>query len=44
VVTARKSPIGSTNYQWGMKELPLMEVSLYMEITLEYIPIIRYNK
>ncbi|MCP1125895.1 hypothetical protein NKR74_21740 [Bacillus sp. 3103sda1] len=25
----RKSPIGSTNHQWGMKPAPLMEVSLY---------------
>jgi len=28
--TARKSPIGSTNNQWGMKKPPLIEVSLYM--------------
>ncbi|PEZ09378.1 hypothetical protein CN326_03350 [Bacillus sp. AFS018417] len=29
-LTARKSPIGSTNHQWGMKKTPLMEVSLYI--------------
>ncbi|WP_090919704.1 MULTISPECIES: hypothetical protein [unclassified Bacillus (in: firmicutes)] len=28
-ITVRKSPIGSTNHQWGMKKSPLMEVSLY---------------
>jgi hypothetical protein len=28
-LTARKSPIGSTNNQWGMKKPPLIEVSLY---------------
>ncbi|PFN10102.1 hypothetical protein COK19_07660 [Bacillus cereus] len=29
--TARKSPIGSTNNQWGMKP-PLIKVSLYPAI------------
>ena len=28
--TARKSPIGSTNNQWGMRKTPLIEVSLYL--------------
>jgi hypothetical protein len=28
-ITARNSPIGSTNHKWGMKKSPLMEVSLY---------------
>ncbi|WP_175384414.1 hypothetical protein [Bacillus sp. FJAT-27225] len=28
-ITARKSPIGSTNNQRGMKNPPLIEVSLY---------------
>ncbi len=27
--TAHKSPIGSTNNQWGMKKTPLIKVSLY---------------
>ncbi|WP_431163956.1 hypothetical protein [Bacillus cereus] len=27
--TARKSPIGSTNNQWEMKNPPLIKVSLY---------------
>ncbi|PEY27635.1 hypothetical protein CN340_08765 [Bacillus anthracis] len=27
--TAPKSPIGSTNNQWGMKKTPLIKVSLY---------------
>ena len=27
--TGRKSPIGWTNNQWGMKKTPLIEVSLY---------------
>ncbi|PGM58986.1 general stress protein, partial [Bacillus cereus] len=27
---ARKSPIGSTNNQWGMNKLPLIKVSLYL--------------
>jgi len=27
--TARKSPIGSTNNQWGAKKTPLIKVSLY---------------
>ncbi|WP_242275812.1 hypothetical protein [Bacillus cereus group sp. BfR-BA-01445] len=26
---AHKSPIGSTNNQWGMKKTPLIKVSLY---------------
>ncbi|PEY83707.1 hypothetical protein CN351_17145 [Bacillus thuringiensis] len=29
---ARKSPIGSTNNQWGMKNPPLIKVSLYFAI------------
>ncbi|PEZ04568.1 hypothetical protein CN326_16165 [Bacillus sp. AFS018417] len=28
-ITARKSPISSTNHQWGMKNPSLIEVSLY---------------
>ena len=28
--TAHKSPIGSTNNQWWMKETPLIKVSLYI--------------
>ncbi|PHB66619.1 hypothetical protein COE90_24535, partial [Bacillus pseudomycoides] len=32
--TARKSPIGSTNNRWGMKNSPLIKVSLYMELSL----------
>ncbi|PFD35538.1 hypothetical protein CN285_23635 [Bacillus cereus] len=28
--TARKSPIGSTNNQWGMNKPPLIKVSLYL--------------
>ncbi|MGG0184998.1 hypothetical protein, partial [Bacillus rhizoplanae] len=35
--TVRKSPIGSTNHQWGMKKPPLMEVSLYKLLFLNYI-------
>ncbi len=27
---AHKSPIGSTNNQWGMKKTPLIKVSLYL--------------
>ncbi|MED4403340.1 hypothetical protein [Metabacillus fastidiosus] len=27
--TARKGPIGSTNYQWGWGKPPLIEISLY---------------
>ncbi|WP_369436154.1 hypothetical protein [Lysinibacillus fusiformis] len=30
--TDRKSPIGSTYNQWGMKKTPLIEVSLYHAI------------
>lgn len=29
-LTARKSPIGSTNNQWGMNKTPLIKVSLYV--------------
>ncbi|MED3419772.1 hypothetical protein P4420_23715, partial [Bacillus thuringiensis] len=30
--TARKSPIGSTNNQWGIIKPPLIKVSLYFNI------------
>ncbi len=33
--TASKSPIGSTNHQWGMKDSPLVEVSPYVLFLLE---------
>lgn len=30
----RKSPIGSANTQWGMENLPLSKVSLYIEVLI----------
>ncbi|OTX87290.1 hypothetical protein BK730_17965 [Bacillus wiedmannii] len=35
-ITARKSPIGSTNNQWGWTKPPLIKVSLYYK--LNYCP------
>ncbi|GLV67117.1 hypothetical protein Bmyc01_57860 [Bacillus mycoides] len=40
-ITAYKSPIGSTNHQWGMKKTPtdgsftLFGIQIYNEITME---------
>ncbi|PGZ08356.1 hypothetical protein COE30_13275 [Bacillus cereus] len=31
-ITARKSPIGSTNNQWEMDKTPLIKVSLYWSV------------
>ncbi|CAG9611637.1 hypothetical protein BACCIP111899_00809 [Bacillus rhizoplanae] len=36
-ITAGMRPIGSTNHQWGMKKLPLMEVSLYLKRNGQYV-------
>ncbi len=38
-LTARKSPIGSTNNQWGRTKSPLIKVSLYLLLECK-----NYNK
>ncbi|TQR13296.1 hypothetical protein FG382_11805 [Psychrobacillus lasiicapitis] len=42
--TARKSPIGSTNNRWGIKNTPpLIEVSLYPALTGSKTPTSRFK-